>query len=170
MEVNIHCIWSRTSLQLKILETISRMFGNPIKMNTAYLSQKDEQSKSTVQTIKSMLRDCALEFEGNWDEYLPLMESPPPTVNTYTLGCYLIDLFTKENADLQYAKKRLVNESVGSRTDSADYKECRACSKAIISHSKQAMQIYWFSRKVEKDEIEGSVKLNGFSLGTIDLI
>ena len=43
-------------------------------MSTAYHPQIDGQSERTIQTIEDMLRVCALDFEGNWDDHLPLIK------------------------------------------------------------------------------------------------
>ena len=43
-------------------------------MSTAYHPQTDNQSERTIQTIKDMLRVCAIDFKGSWDEHLPLVE------------------------------------------------------------------------------------------------
>lgn len=43
-------------------------------MSTAYHPQTDGQSERTIQTIEDMLRACALDFKGSWDEHLPLVE------------------------------------------------------------------------------------------------
>ena len=48
--------------------------GTQLKMSTAYHPQTDGQSERTIQTIEDMLRVCALDFEGSWDEHLPLVE------------------------------------------------------------------------------------------------
>ncbi|KAL8099264.1 hypothetical protein AgCh_031798 [Apium graveolens] len=45
-----------------------------LNMSTAYHPQTDGQSERTIQTIEDMLRVCALDFEGSWDEHLPLVE------------------------------------------------------------------------------------------------
>ncbi|XP_022851367.1 uncharacterized protein LOC111373115 [Olea europaea var. sylvestris] len=34
------------------------------------------QSKRTIQTLEDILRACVLQFKGNWDTHLPLMEFP----------------------------------------------------------------------------------------------
>nr|GFB12332.1 putative nucleotidyltransferase, ribonuclease H [Tanacetum cinerariifolium] len=34
----------------------------------------DGQSERTIQTLKDMLRSCALEWTGNWDDYICLVE------------------------------------------------------------------------------------------------
>ena len=43
-------------------------------MSTAYHPQTDGQSERTIQTIEDMLRACVLDFKGNWDDHLPLVE------------------------------------------------------------------------------------------------
>ncbi|GJS98797.1 zinc finger, CCHC-type, retrotransposon gag domain protein [Tanacetum coccineum] len=41
---------------------------------TAFHPQTDGQSERTIQTLEDMLRACALEWTGSWDEYLCLVE------------------------------------------------------------------------------------------------
>ncbi|GKF96885.1 putative reverse transcriptase domain-containing protein, partial [Tanacetum coccineum] len=43
-------------------------------MSTAYHPQTDGQSKRTIQTLKDMLRACVMDFGGNWDTHLLLIE------------------------------------------------------------------------------------------------
>ena len=48
--------------------------GTQLNMSTAYHPQTDNQSERTIQTIKDMQRVCAIDFKGNWDDHLPLVE------------------------------------------------------------------------------------------------
>ncbi|KAL8132071.1 hypothetical protein AgCh_007823 [Apium graveolens] len=48
--------------------------GTKLKMSTAYHPQTDAQSERIIQTIEDMLRICAIDFKGNWDDHLPLIE------------------------------------------------------------------------------------------------
>ena len=48
--------------------------GTKLNMSTAYHPQTDGQSERTIQTIEDMLRVCALDFKGSWDDHLPLVE------------------------------------------------------------------------------------------------
>ena len=48
--------------------------GTKLNMSTAYHPQTDGQSERTIQTIEDMLRVCAIDFKGSWDEHLPLVE------------------------------------------------------------------------------------------------
>ncbi|GKF72705.1 putative reverse transcriptase domain-containing protein [Tanacetum coccineum] len=43
-------------------------------MSTAYHPQTDGQSERTIQTIKDMLRACAVDFGKGWVNHLPLVE------------------------------------------------------------------------------------------------
>ena len=45
-----------------------------LDLSTAYDPQIDGQSERTIQTLEDMLRCCILDFSGNWDEYLTLVE------------------------------------------------------------------------------------------------
>lgn len=48
--------------------------GTKLNMSMAYHPQTDGQSERTIQTVEDMLRVCALDFEGCWDDHLPLVE------------------------------------------------------------------------------------------------
>ncbi|KAD6119183.1 hypothetical protein E3N88_10454 [Mikania micrantha] len=48
--------------------------GTKLKFSTAFHPQTDGQSERTIQTLEDMLRACALEWTGNWDDYLCLVE------------------------------------------------------------------------------------------------
>ncbi|CAN6440945.1 unnamed protein product [Victoria cruziana] len=43
-------------------------------MSSAFHPQTDGQSESTIMTIEDMLRACVLEWQGEWDRHLPLVE------------------------------------------------------------------------------------------------
>nr|GFA90901.1 retrotransposon protein, putative, Ty3-gypsy subclass [Tanacetum cinerariifolium] len=45
-----------------------------LKFSTAFHPQTDGQSEYTIQTLEDMLRSCALEWTGNWDNYICLVE------------------------------------------------------------------------------------------------
>ena len=48
--------------------------GTKLSFSTAYHPQSDGQSECTIQTLEDMLRACALDFGGSWDDRLPLVE------------------------------------------------------------------------------------------------
>ncbi|KAH0670724.1 hypothetical protein KY285_025700 [Solanum tuberosum] len=45
-----------------------------VKLSTAFHPQTDGQAERTIQTLEEMLRACVIDFKGNWDDYLPLIE------------------------------------------------------------------------------------------------
>ncbi|KAI5336143.1 hypothetical protein L3X38_015409 [Prunus dulcis] len=53
---------------------LNEAFGTQLQFSTAFHPQTDGQSERTIQTLEDMLRACALQFRGDWDEKLPLME------------------------------------------------------------------------------------------------
>nr|GEU76351.1 hypothetical protein [Tanacetum cinerariifolium] len=59
--------------RLYINEIVAR-HGTRLDLSTAYHAEIDDQSKRTIQTLEDMLRACAIDFDGNWDTHLPLIE------------------------------------------------------------------------------------------------
>ncbi|GJU71323.1 putative nucleotidyltransferase, ribonuclease H [Tanacetum coccineum] len=53
---------------------LQKAWGTRLKFSTAFHPQIDGQSERTIQTLEDMLRACALEWTGSWDEYLCLVE------------------------------------------------------------------------------------------------
>ncbi|KAI3691369.1 hypothetical protein L2E82_49718 [Cichorium intybus] len=54
--------------------TLHGALGTQLNLSTAYHPQTDGQTERTIQTLEDMLRACAIEFKGNWDTHLPLIE------------------------------------------------------------------------------------------------
>ena len=48
--------------------------GTKLHFSTAFHPQTDGQSERTIQTLEDMIRACAMEFKGNWDDHLSLLE------------------------------------------------------------------------------------------------
>ena len=55
-------------------KSLQRSLGTQLHFSTTFHPQTDGQSERTIQTLEDMMRACMLEFCGNWDEHIPLME------------------------------------------------------------------------------------------------
>nr|GEW39487.1 putative reverse transcriptase domain-containing protein [Tanacetum cinerariifolium] len=51
-----------------------KALGTWLDLSTAYHPETDGQCERTIQTLEDMLRACAMDFGGNWDTHLPLVE------------------------------------------------------------------------------------------------
>ncbi|KAA3484549.1 DNA/RNA polymerases superfamily protein [Gossypium australe] len=71
--VRLHGV-PRSEIYIAILEEIARSSGYEVKFSTAFHPQTDGQSERVIQILEDMLRCCVLEFEGNWEKILPLVE------------------------------------------------------------------------------------------------
>ncbi|GJU79912.1 putative reverse transcriptase domain-containing protein [Tanacetum coccineum] len=55
-------------------QSLQKALGTQLDLSTAYHLQTDGQSDRTIQTLEDMFRACAMDFGGNWDTHLPLVE------------------------------------------------------------------------------------------------
>ncbi|GFZ15866.1 hypothetical protein Acr_25g0002750 [Actinidia rufa] len=58
----------------KFWKSLQRALGTELSFSTAFHPQMDGQSERTIQTLEDMLRLCVLDFQGNWEMHLPLVE------------------------------------------------------------------------------------------------
>ena len=54
--------------------SFQKALGTQLRFSTAFHPQTDGQSERTIQILEDMLRACILEFEGNWDQHLSMLE------------------------------------------------------------------------------------------------
>ncbi|GJX45042.1 putative reverse transcriptase domain-containing protein [Tanacetum coccineum] len=54
--------------------SLQKALGTNLDMYTAYHPQTDGQSERTIQTLKDMLRACAIDFGKGWVNHFPLVE------------------------------------------------------------------------------------------------
>ncbi|KAG7567925.1 Zinc finger CCHC-type superfamily [Arabidopsis thaliana x Arabidopsis arenosa] len=55
-------------------KAFQKALGTRVNLSTAYHPQTDGQSERTIQTLEDMLRACVLDWGGNWEKYLRLVE------------------------------------------------------------------------------------------------
>nr|GEZ34174.1 reverse transcriptase domain-containing protein [Tanacetum cinerariifolium] len=51
-----------------------KALGTRLDLSTAYHPETDGHNERTIQSLEYMLRACAINFGGNWDTHLPLVE------------------------------------------------------------------------------------------------
>ncbi|KAL6956543.1 hypothetical protein U1Q18_052838 [Sarracenia purpurea var. burkii] len=54
--------------------SFQKAMGTELLLSTAFHPQTDGQSERTIQTMEDMLRACAMDFQGSWEDHLPLIE------------------------------------------------------------------------------------------------
>ncbi|GJX19592.1 putative reverse transcriptase domain-containing protein [Tanacetum coccineum] len=55
-------------------QSLQNDLGTRLDLSTAYHPKTNGQSERTIQTLEDMLRACAIDFGGNWDTHLLLVE------------------------------------------------------------------------------------------------
>ena len=55
-------------------QELHKALGVRLNFSTAFHPQTDGQSERTIQTLEDMLRMCVMDFGGQWDLHLPLIE------------------------------------------------------------------------------------------------
>ena len=54
--------------------SFKNILGTHVKLSTDFHPQIDGQAELTIHTLEVMLRACVIDFRGNWDDHLPLIE------------------------------------------------------------------------------------------------
>ena len=54
--------------------SLQKALGTKLSFSTAFHPRTDGQSERVIQVLEDLLRACALDLKGNWDDYLPLVE------------------------------------------------------------------------------------------------
>jgi len=57
-----------------------------LNLSTTFHPQTDVQSRRTIQTLEDLLGFCVLEFGGNWEDLLPLVEFTYNNSHQATIG------------------------------------------------------------------------------------
>ncbi|KAL2223980.1 UNVERIFIED_CONTAM: Transposon Tf2-12 polyprotein [Sesamum indicum] len=61
-------------LPVRITDSLDKLAGLYISEDSEITWSPYGQSERTIQTLEDMMRACTMEFKGNWDDHLPLME------------------------------------------------------------------------------------------------
>nr|GEW00481.1 putative reverse transcriptase domain-containing protein [Tanacetum cinerariifolium] len=73
--VPVSIILDRDSLfTSRFWKTLQESLGTQLNLSTAYHPEMDGQRERMIQTLKDMLRACAIDFGNSWDQHLPLVE------------------------------------------------------------------------------------------------
>ncbi|XP_070001985.1 uncharacterized protein [Nicotiana sylvestris] len=54
--------------------SFQKSLDTQVNLSTAFHPQTNGQAERTIQTLEDMLRACVLDFKGNWDDHMPLIE------------------------------------------------------------------------------------------------
>ncbi|WMV32944.1 hypothetical protein MTR67_026329 [Solanum verrucosum] len=63
-----------TQFTSQFWKSLQKSLGTRAKLITTFHSQTDGKLDGTIQTLEDMLRACVIDFKGNWDDNLPLIE------------------------------------------------------------------------------------------------
>jgi hypothetical protein len=70
----------------RLWPSIQHTLGTRLDMSTVFHPQTDGQSERVIQVLKDLLRACVLEFEGNWEEHMALVEFTYNNSHQATIG------------------------------------------------------------------------------------
>ena len=70
----------------RLWPNLQRALGKKLNLSTTFHPQTDGQSRRTIQTLEDPLGSCVLEFEGNWEDLLPLVEFTYNNSHQATIG------------------------------------------------------------------------------------
>ena len=74
-EVPVSIVSDREStFTLVFWQELHKALGTRLNFSTAFHPQTNGQSERTIQTLEDMLRMCVMDFGGQWDLHLPLIE------------------------------------------------------------------------------------------------
>ncbi|KAI0527091.1 hypothetical protein KFK09_002689 [Dendrobium nobile] len=58
----------------KLWKKIQEALGTRLTFSTTFHPQTNGQSERTIQTLEDLMRLCVLDFGGNWETHIPLIE------------------------------------------------------------------------------------------------
>ena len=76
--------------------------GTRLNFSTAFHSHTDGQFERLIQVLEDMLRGCVMEFPGNWDRYIPLMELAYKNSYQASISMALYEAYMFGDVELSY--------------------------------------------------------------------
>ena len=55
-------------------KAFAKGLGTQVQLSTIFHPQTHGQAERTIQTLEDMLRPCVIDFNGSWDDHLPLIQ------------------------------------------------------------------------------------------------
>ncbi|WMV24810.1 hypothetical protein MTR67_018195 [Solanum verrucosum] len=55
-------------------KSFQKGLGTKVNISTIFHPEIDGQAERTIQTLEDMLRACVIDFKGNWEDYMSLVE------------------------------------------------------------------------------------------------
>ena len=55
-------------------KSFQKGLGTQVNLSRTFHPQTNGQAEATIQTLEDMLRACVIDFNGSWDDHLPLIE------------------------------------------------------------------------------------------------
>jgi hypothetical protein len=70
----------------RLWPSLQQAMGTKLNLSMEFHPQMDGKSERTIQTLEDLLRSCVLEFGGNWEDLLPLVEFTYNNSHQTTIG------------------------------------------------------------------------------------
>ncbi|GKA62092.1 putative reverse transcriptase domain-containing protein [Tanacetum coccineum] len=90
-------------------QSLKKALGTQLDLSTTYHPQTDGQSERTIQTLEDILRACAIDFGGNWDTRLPLVEFSYNNSYHTSVKCTLFEALYERNCRTPIAWAEIVD-------------------------------------------------------------
>ena len=81
-------------------KSFQKGLGTQVNLSTTFHPQTDGQTERTIQTLENKLRACVINFIGNWDDHLPLIELPTIIATIQAFRWPLMRLYIGVDVDL----------------------------------------------------------------------
>jgi len=96
--------------------SIQHALGTRLDMSTAFHPQTDGQLERVIQVLEDLLQACVLEFGGNWEEHMALVEFTYNNSHQATIGMPHMKPCMVGGAELLYVGRKLGTRSYMARS------------------------------------------------------